>query len=305
VSWLPTNGNFNQWGYGYRDSTGAERYYGNTQTRVVERDYFAALHIPLIAGRTFLPADGVDTSGVALISRSLAERIYGGHDPLGERFETGGRTFRVVGVVGDVANQADGTRDPLIYLSHLQLAGDRNWSLTYVIRTAGAPETVTGAARSALALIDPGLVLYRPRPLDVVVAGHLARQRFTLFLMGAFAAVALTLAAVGVYGVLSYAVTQRVHEIGVRMALGARPGQVRVAVLRHGAKIGACGMAVGAVAAAGLSEPLRALVFRVSPRDPLIFGAVALVLGAVVLFAGYVPARRATRVDPLEALRGD
>lgn len=304
VSWLPTNGNFHQWGYGYRDSTGAEQYYGNTQTRVVERDYFAALHIPVIAGRTFVPADLLDTNRAALISRSLAERVYGQHDPLGERFQTGGREFRVIGVVGDIANQADGVRAPMIYLSHLQMAGDRNWSLTYVVRTAGAPERVTGPARAALATIDPGLVLYRPRPLDDVVAGHRARQRFTLFLMGAFATVALTLAAVGVYGVLSYAVTQRVREIGVRMALGARPGQVRATVLRHGAFIGASGMAVGAVAAAWLSEVLRTLVFRVSPRDPVIFGSVALVLGAVVLLAGYVPARQATRVEPLEALRG-
>jgi putative ABC transport system permease protein len=305
VSWLPTNGNFHQWGYGYRDSTGADQYYGNTETRVVERDYFAALRIPLISGRTFVPTDLLDSNGVALISRSLAERIYGQHDPLGERFQTGGREFRVIGVVGDVANQADGARVPMIYLSHLQVAGDRNWSLTYVVRTAGPPEAMTGSARAALAAIDPALVLYRPRPLDDVVVGHRARQRFTLFLMGAFATVALTLAAVGVYGVLSYAVTQRVHEIGVRMALGARPGQVRAVVLRHGAMIGASGMAVGAVAAAGLSQVLRTLVFRVSPREPVIFGAVALVLGAVVLLAGYVPARRATRVEPLEALRGD
>jgi len=305
VSWLPANGKYHQWGYGYRDSTGAERYYNNTETRVVERDYFAALRIPLIAGRTFVPTDQLDTNGVALVSRSLAERIYGQRDPLGERFETGGRKFRVIGVVGDVAHQVDGEGVPTIYLSHLQFAGDRNWSLTYVVRTAVAPEVVSGPARAALASIDPGLVLYRPRPLDDVVSGHRARQRFTLFLMGAFAVVALTLAAVGVYGVLSYAVTQRAHEIGVRMALGARPGQVRAAVLRHGAFIGASGMTVGAVAAVGLSEVLRTLVFRVNPRDPGIFGTVALVLGAVVLLAGYVPARRATRVEPLEALRGE
>jgi putative ABC transport system permease protein len=124
-------------------------------------------------------------------------------------------------------------------------------------------------------------------------------------LMATFAAVALTLATIGVYGVLSYAVTQRVHEIGVRMALGARPGQVRGAVLRHGLVIASAGIAVGLVVAVGLSRVLETMVFGVSPRDPLIFATVVLVLGAVVLAAGYVPARRATRVEPLEALRGD
>jgi len=193
----------------------------------------------------------------------------------------------------------------MVYLSHAQFANDRNWSLTYVVRTAGASGAVTGPARAALATIDPALVLHRPRPLDDVVARHRARQRFTLLLMGTFAAVALTLAAVGVYGVLSYAVTRRVHEIGVRMALGAKPSQVRGAVIKHGVLIAGAGMAAGLVAAIGLSAVLETLVFGVSPRDPLVFGGVVLVLGAVVLVAGYVPARRATKVQPLEALRGD
>ncbi len=305
VSWLPANGKYHQWGYGYRDSTGAEQYFSNTQTRVIGGEYFAALGIPLIQGRSFTVADGVDTSGVAVISLDLAKTVYGRRSPLGERFATGGRVFRVVGVVADVANEADGTKAPIIYLSHDQFAGDRNWSLTYVVRSAGAPDAVTGPARAALATIDPALVLYRPRPLDDVVARHRARQRFTLLLMGTFALVALSLAAVGVYGVLSYAVTQRVHEIGVRMALGAKPSQVRGAVLRHGVIIAAGGMAVGLAAAVGLSAVLQTLVFGVSPRDPLVFGTVVLVLGTVVLAAGYVPARRATRVQPLEALRGD
>ena len=305
VSWLPANGMYHLWGFGYQDSTGAPQSISGTQTRVVERDYFAALRIPLIKGRVFIPTDGLDTNGVAVIGAMLAEKAYGRRDPLGELFSTGGRMFRVVGVVGDVAYQADGNKAAMVYLSHAQFAGDRNWSLTYVVRTAGAPETVTGPARGALATIDPALVLYRPRPLDDVVARHRARQRFTLLLMATFATVALSLAAVGVYGVLSYAVTQRVHEIGVRMALGARPGQVRGAVLRHGVLIASAGMVVGLVAAIGLSAVLQTLVFGVSPRDPVVFGMVVLMLGAVVLVAGYLPARRATKVQPLEALRGD
>jgi putative ABC transport system permease protein len=141
--------------------------------------------------------------------------------------------------------------------------------------------------------------------MDGVLSGHWARQRFTLLLMGTFALVALTLAAVGVYGVLSYAVTQRTHEIGVRMALGARPAQVRLLVMGDGLLLAIVGMAVGLAGAFAVGDVLGALTFGVNPRDPLVFGTVTLVLAVVIVIAGYVPARRATRVDPLESLRGD
>lgn len=304
VSWLPANGNYHIWGVEYRDSAGAAQSTG-AQIRVVEGNLFETLGVPLLRGRSFSAGDRLDTNGVALINQSLAQKAYGARDPLGEAFQTGGRSWRVIGVVGDIAVEANGTRYPQVYLSHAQFAGNRNWSLSYVVRSAGSAEAVIGPARAALAALDPALVLHRPRPLDDVVARHRARERFTLLLMATFAAVALSLAAVGVYGVLAYAVTQRVHEIGVRMALGARPGQVRGAVLRHGLLIAAIGMGAGLVAAVGLSRALERLVFGVSPRDPLVFVTVVLVLGAVVLAAGYLPARRATRVQPLEALRGE
>jgi putative ABC transport system permease protein len=304
LSWLPANGNYHIWGIRYRDAAGADQRTA-AQFRVVEGDVFGTLGIPLLKGRAFSAADGLDTNGVALISVGLAQKAFGDRDPIGESFWRNSRSFRVIGVVGDVAVEANGTVFPHVYLSHAQFGGNRNWSLTYVVRTSGSSGAVSGPARAALATIDPALVLHRPRPLSDVVAQHRARERFTLLLMATFAAVALTLATIGVYGVLSYAVTQRVHEIGVRMALGARPGQVRGAVLRHGLVIASAGIAVGLVAAVGLSRVLETMVFGVSPRDPLIFATVVLVLGAVVLAAGYVPARRATRVEPLEALRGD
>lgn len=304
MSWLPANGSYHQWGFEYRDAAGADQGTG-ADIRVVEGDVFGTLGIPLLKGRSFSATDGLDTNGVALISKGLAEAAYGGREPLGETFRTSSRNFRVIGVVGDVAVEANGTVNHHVYLSHAQFGNDRNWILTYVVRTAGDPGAVVGPARAELATLDPALVLHRPRPLDDVVTRHRARQRFTLLLMGTFAAVALSLAAVGVYGVLSYAVTQRVHEIGVRMALGARPGQVRRSVLRHGVLIAGVGMAGGLVAAIGFSRVLQTLVFGVSPRDPMVFATVVLVLGAVVLAAGYVPARRATKVQPLEALRGD
>jgi hypothetical protein len=272
--------------------------------RVIDGDFLDVMRIPLLSGRTFTPTDRVDTDRVALISRSLARRAFGVDDPVGQRV-TLGPPFTVVGVVDDVAYEAQGTQFETLYLSHDQFASNRNWALTYTVRTRSAPDAVVTPARAALAEIDPGLVLHQPRAMDEVLSGHWARQRFTLLLMATFALVALTLAAVGVYGVLSYAVTQRTHEIGVRMALGARPAQVRLLVMGDGLLLAIVGMAVGLAAAFAVGDVLGALTFGVNPRDPLVFGTVTLVLAVVIVIAGYVPARRATRVDPLESLRGD
>jgi predicted permease len=303
TSWLPTNGKYHQWGYEYVDDGGQNQSLG-PQVRVIDGDYFESLGIPLIAGRRFAPTDRLETSDVALISRSLATRAYGDRDPIGRQFETGGRNFQIVGVVGDVATEPNGAIADMVYLSHAQFADDRNWALTYVVKTTGAPDEIVSVARRELAQVDRGLVVYRPRTMEAVLARHLARDRFTLVLMAVFAAIALSLAAVGVYGVLSYAVTQRTHEIGVRLALGARPAQVRRIILREGVVIGAIGTATGVTGALALSRVLRALVIGTSTRDPVVFVAVTLVLGGVVLAASYVPARRATQADPLDALRG-
>jgi len=302
TSWLPTNGDYHVWGYEYVDDAG-ERQSLAAQVRVIDGDYLESLGIPVIAGRRFAPGDRLETSDVALISRSLAKRAYGDHDPMGRRFSTGDREFRIVGVVGDVANEPTGTSAEMVYLSHAQFADDRNWALTYVVKATGEPDAVASAARRELAQIDRGLVVYRPRTLEAILARHFARERFTLVLMAMFAAIALSLAAVGVYGVLSYAVSQRTHEIGVRLALGALPGQVRRIILREGIVIGAIGTVTGVAGALASSRVLQALVFGTSTRDPFVLVVVAVVLGGVVLAASYVPARRATRSDPLDTLR--
>jgi putative ABC transport system permease protein len=303
ISWLPANGHYHQWGFGTLDATG-RRQWADAMVRVVDGDVFGALGIPLLGGRTFTAGDRLDTDPVALIDQSLARTVYGTRDPFGMRFLTGGREFTVIGVVGTVAYEADGTPFPMVYLSHAQFANDRNWALTYVVRTSVPPEQIVAPARRALAALDPALVLYQPRSMDAVLARHRARDRFTLLLMGTFAAIALTLAAVGVYGVLSYTVAQRTHEIGVRMALGARPPEVRALVVRQGAQVAGVGIVTGLGAAWLLSRMLGSLVFGVSPRDPLVFAGVAIVLAGVIGAASYVPARRASRVDPVEAMRG-
>ncbi len=304
TSWLPANGNFHQWGFDYTDDAGQDRGVP-AQIRVIDGDFLEALGIPVRRGRTFTVNDRLDTEDVALISGSLAARVYGARDPIGQKFRTGGREFTVIGVVGDVASESRGTTFATVYLSHAQFADDRNWTLTYVVKTNLPLEQIVEPARRELARIDPALVLYQPRAMDTVLARHRARERFTLLLMATFAGVALSLAAVGVYGVLSYVVTQRTHEIGVRIALGARPAQVRAIVMRQGLIVAGIGMLVGLAGAFALSRLLRTLAFGVSTRDPVVFMGVTLVLGVVVVAAGYIPTRRATRVDPLDALRAE
>jgi predicted permease len=302
TSWLPANGRYHVWGYSYQDSLG-ERHGISAQVRVIDGDYYRAMRVPLVFGRGFAATDRFDTDSVGLISRSLARRAYGDVDPTGRTFRTAGREFTLVGVVEDVAYDVTGASSAMVYLSHDQYAGDRHWALTYVVRTNANPEQIIGPARGALAELDPALVLYQPRPMERVITRHRSRARFTVLLMGTFAAIALTLAAVGVYGVLSYAVAQRTHEMGVRMALGAEPARIRSMVMRQGLAIAGLGLATGLAGALALSRVLESLAFGVSPRDPVVFATVSLVLCSVVLLAAYVPALRATRVDPLESLR--
>jgi putative ABC transport system permease protein len=304
TSWLPANGPYHVWGYQYVDDKGADGSIA-AQVRVVDGDFLETLRIPLRKGRAFGPADRLGTDGVALISRSVAEKAYGTREALGQRFQTSGDSFTVVGVVDDVATEANGTSLRTIYLSHDQYAADRQWALTYVVRARGTQAAILDAARRELSNVDPALVLHRPRSFETVLARHQARHRFTLLLMATFAAIALTLAAVGIYGVLSYAVSQRTHEIGVRVALGAKPAAVRAIVMRQGLAVAGIGMAVGLPGAWAMGGLLRTLAFGVTPRDPLVFVSVTMVIGVVVLVAAYVPARRATRVDPLRALRSD
>lgn len=299
TSWLPANGGHYQWGF---RKVGAEGF-APTQIRVIDGDFLAAFGIAVQQGRAFSPSDRMDTDSVALISESLAKRLYADGSAVGSRFRTGGREFTIAGVVADVAYQANGSRTDMVYLSHDQFANNRNWALTYVLRSNVPTSTIIAQARQALASLDPELVVHEPRAMSSVLARHRARDQFMTLLISAFAAVALTLAAVGVYGMVSYAVTQRTHEIGLRLALGARPAQVRAMVLLSGLAPAALGLLVGVAGALALGSVLDSMVFGISPRDPAVFAGVTGVLMVVVLLAGWIPARRATRVDPLQSLR--
>ncbi|HEX6313252.1 MAG TPA: ABC transporter permease, partial [Gemmatimonadaceae bacterium] len=257
TSWLPANGSHYQWGF---RPSGAPNF-TPTQIRVIDGDYLAAFGIELRSGRTFAPTDRMDTDSVALISESLARKLYGDGSAIGAQFRTGGREFTIAGVVSDVAYEANGARFDMVYLSHDQFAGNRNWAMTYVVRSELPTASVVAQARQVLATIDRELVVHQPRSMNAVLARHRARDQFMTLLVGAFAAVALSLAAVGVYGVVSYSVTQRTHEIGVRIALGARPAQVRRMVLVTGLVPAVVGLVVGLAGALAAGGVLSAITF--------------------------------------------
>jgi putative ABC transport system permease protein len=305
ISKLPVSGEYHIWGYQWDTPEGMSDW-TSLQVRVVEGDYFEALGIAVVEGRGFESGDRVDTPSVALLNRAAAEFAFADREAVGGQISiNGGPERTVVGVIEDVAHDHRGEFARKVYIPHSQFADNRNWSLTQVVKTETLRPDLWDLATLELAAIDPDLVLHNPEAMTDVMAREIARDRFALMLMGVFAVVALALAAIGVYGVLSYLVSQRTSEIGIRMALGARASQVRAIVLGHAALLTGIGIAVGLVGAFGLSRLLNSMVFGVSVTDPVIFASVAVGLGVIAIVAGYVPARRATRVDPMQALRNE
>jgi len=273
--------------------------------------YFAAMGIPLLRGRLFDRGDMVNSPHVAVISRSLAQRYWPNEDPLGKRIQFGNmdtdkRLLHVVGVVGDVRNAGlDTEAGPMVYAYSLQRP---QWwqvsSLSIVARGRNQPQALIPAMRAAVEALRPDVPL-RFRTLDQVFSSSLDGRRFILALFGVFAAVALLIGASGVYGVMVYAVTQRTHEIGIRMALGARGSDVLRLALGQGMRLAMTGAALGLLAAFALTRLMKGLLFGVEATDPLTFTVIALLLMVVALLACWIPARRAAKVDPMIALRRD
>ncbi len=228
--------------------------------------------------------------------------MFPGADPLGRQLQITNFRATVVGVVGDVALSARGLRAATVYHSHLQFAANRNWALTQVVSTHTPDPALVQTIRDQVRAIDPALVLHQPRPLADVIGRGQARERFSLQLIGAFAVLALVLASVGLYGVLAYSVASREREIGIRMALGARAASVRGMFLSMAGKLALGGLLLGSAAALALTQGLRSLVFGISLYDPVAFVGAALTLGGVAALAGWIPARAASRVDPLNVL---
>jgi len=279
---------------------------------VVSRGYFETMRIPVRSGRLFDDTDRPGTQQAVVISQAFADRHWPDGDALGAQLrmttdlDTLWRT--VVGIVGDVRQTSLDTEPrPTMYLPHAQFPNSdpttRFGLLTLVLRTSASPEGLAPAARSVVRALDPGVAMANPRTMSEVTSAATASQSFQGLVLGVFAAMGLALVLVGVYGVTSYLVARRTRELGIRLALGATPGRVRGLVLREGLAMTGLGVAIGLGAAFGLSRLLESLLYGVSTRDPLTFVVVPALLAATALLSAGVPARRAARVDPVEALR--
>jgi predicted permease len=280
---------------------------GDAEFRVAGPGYFRAMNIPVIRGRTFEDRDGTDAPHVGVISASLAKAKWPNEDPIGKIIQYGNmdgdmHPFTVVGIVGDVreASLADQPR-PTFYADYRQRPVQAR-EFYFVVSGNARPEAIIPAARRIVADLRPD-VPPRFRTIETVVSQSVADRRFVLLLVGVFGAAAMLLATLGVYSVIAYVVTQRRQEIGVRVALGAQSGDVLRMVLRQGFTLAFFGIAIGTVAALLVGRLLSRFLFGIAPNDPVAFGGVILVLAGVALLASLVPALRATRVDPMTALR--
>ena len=280
---------------------------GDAEYRVASPGYFRAMNIPVIRGRVFEDRDAPDAPHVGVISQALAKAKWPNEDPIGKIIQYGNmdgdlRPFTVIGVVGDVreASLADPPR-ATFYANYRQRPRGAS-AFNFVVQSSAPPEAIIPAARRVVAELRPD-VPPRFRTIETVVSQSVADRRFVLLLVGVFAAAAMLLATLGVYSVIAYVVTQRRQEIGVRVALGAQSADVLRMVLRQGFTLAFIGIAIGTVAALLVGRLLSRFLFGVAPNDPVAFGGVILVLAVVALLASFVPALRATRVDPMTALR--
>jgi putative ABC transport system permease protein len=295
-----TNGDVEIQGYtpsSAADSPLSEKY-------LTSPDYFRTMGIPLLKGRLFTAADSAGAHPVAIINDGMANRFWPGENPIGKQIKFGWLNEdrqEVIGVVGDVKNQSLDATTPLeTYLPYSQASLFR---MSLVVKTKGDPLTAVATVRGQVLSIDPDQPVYNVNSLSKVVSGSLSERKSVLFVLGLFASLALILAAVGIYGVISYWVGQRTREIGIRMALGATRQTVLGMIVGQGARVILIGVTVGLAAAFALTRLMSGLLFGVSPTDPLVFAAIPGILVMIGLLASYVPAIRATKVDPMAALR--
>ena len=305
ISRLPVSGPYHSWGFRIPERPqDDDSSRGNAQIRVVDGRFFEALGIRLQRGRLFDSTDRDDAPPVILVNRALAKTYFPGEEILGKQLLAGGGTPRtVVGIIEDVRHLHLQPASAKVYLPHTQFGSNRNWGLYQVVASDGPVSGLPGLIRRQVARLDPQLAVYDLRSMEEVAAAGISQQRFATILMGLFSASALLLAAVGLFGVLSHAVSSRRREIGIRMALGANNRRVRHLVVRQGMTVALSGLLVGTAAAFGLSRFLASMVHQVSVTDPAVFLLMAGFLCLVSWAVAYLPARRATRVDPIRVLR--
>lgn len=271
--------------------------------RLISPNYLRALGIPLIRGRDFNEHDTNETPPIALINETLAKRYFPGEDPIGKQLNIEGQKAprEIVGIIGDVKQiKLDSEVKSEIYVPFLQFPLA---SMSIVVRANTDPSSITSAVLSQIAVVDKDQPVFRVKTMDQYLSESMAQRRFSTILLGTFAALALTLAAIGIYGVLNYLVTQRTHEIGIRMALGAKQRDILKLVVGHGMLLSLLGIVIGIAAALFLTRIMSSLLYGVSATDPWTYIALSLVLAGVALLACIIPARRASKVDPLIALR--
>jgi len=273
--------------------------------RVSTADYFRAMRIPLLKGRSFSEGDLGSSLNFAVVNDALARTVFPGQDPIGKQiinFGPDNLTLQIIGVVGNVRHVGlDADPHSEIY----QLLGQAQWPSMFVaIRSATSDATtVTSEAQNVVWSVNKDVPLANVRTMQDVIANSVQRRKFSMFLLTIFAAVAMLLAAIGLYGVMSYAVAQRTHEIGIRMALGARRPDVLALVVKQGMTLALMGIAAGAVLSLAMTRLISGMLFGITATDPLTFAGVAALLGTVTFLANYLPARRASKVDPMVALR--
>ena len=274
--------------------------------RVIDHNYLQAMGIPLLRGRLFNPLDENDAKNRVVVNETLAKKHWPDEDPVGKKIKiswSDDREDEIIGVVGDVRyTSLDAAARPTTYWPYRR---NVYGTMTIAVRTSGDASQVVNSVVSLVRQQDPLLAVSDIQTMDEVVAESVAQRRLTTLLLGIFAGAALLLAAVGIYGVIAYSVSQRIQEIGIRVALGAQHADVLRMIVGQAAWLAAGGIALGAAGAFLLTRLMSGLLFEVQPTDPLTFAAVALVLGGVAIVASYVPGRRATRVDPVVALRAE
>jgi predicted permease len=321
VPFLPLEGGF---GLGFdivgRPLAEGERSTGGAGWMYVSAAYFEVLEIPLRRGRLFGERDTASAPSVVVVNEAFAKKYWPKGDPIGQQLEIGkgmGPDFaeaprEIVGIVGDVKEAGLGNPAPAVmYIPLAQVKNsfselnNRLIPTTWVVKTSVSPLTLASAVKQQVLNVDSQLAVAHERSLEQVFAEATARQTFNATLLSVFAGVALILSALGIYGTLSYSVEQRSQEIGIRMALGADRSDLQRMVIRQGMSLAGLGILIGLAGALALSRLITTLLFGVHPNDPVSFAAIALLLAAVAFLATWLPARRATQVDPLAALRHD